>query len=124
MVSTPKKVDLGVDTLIALWYNTNIKQRMENMNKLTNQPTTLRSIVTQYKHDAMAVLMQRTELSSHPDLFNKLYSYYLDHNIMPYGIAKARTGCPYTWIGEQLDHDMLDDKGNLIFQDMPWEVNS
>ena len=37
MVSTPKKVDLGVDTLIALWYNTNIKQRMENMNSATGQ---------------------------------------------------------------------------------------
>ena len=48
------------------------------MNQSTHQPSTLRSIVTQYKHDAMAVLLERSELSKHPDLFNKLYSYYLD----------------------------------------------
>ena len=94
------------------------------MNQSTHQPSTLRSIVTQYKHDAMAVLLERSALSKHPDLFNKLYSYYLDYGIMPYGIAKSRSGCPYSWIGQQLDRDMIDDNGNLIFKDMPWEYDT
>tara|TARA_Y100000296_G_scaffold80226_1_gene105321 strand:- start:228 stop:503 length:276 start_codon:yes stop_codon:yes gene_type:complete len=72
----------------------------------------------------MAVLMGRSELSKHPSLFNELYSYYLDYGIMPYGIAKVRMGCPYSWISDQLAEDMLDDKGKLTFKDLPWETKT
>ena len=92
------------------------------MSQSTHKPSNLRSIVTKYKNDAMAVLMGRSELSKHPSLFNELYSYYLDYGIMPYGVAKARTGCPYTWIEEQLDNDLLDNEGKIDFKAMPWEV--
>ena len=92
------------------------------MSQSTHKPSNLRSIVTKYKNDAMAVLMGRSELSKHPSLFNELYSYYLDYGIMPYGIAKVRMGCPYSWISDQLAEDMLDDKGKLTFKDLPWEI--
>ena len=94
------------------------------MNQSIDQPTTLKSIVLEYRHDTIAVLMSRSELSEHPDLFNKLYSYYLEYGIMPYGIAKVRLGCPYSWISDQLAEDMLDDKGKLTFKDLPWETKT
>ncbi len=94
------------------------------MSQSTHKPSNLRSIVTKYKNDAMAVLMGRSELSKHPSLFNELYSYYLDYGIMPYGIAKVRMGCPYSWISDQLAEDMLDDKGKLTFKDLPWETKT
>lgn len=36
-----------------------------------------------------------------PELFDKLYDYYLDE--MPYGTAKARDGDPYEWIYDKLE---------------------
>lgn len=34
--------------------------------------------------------------------FDDLYEYYLNSGEMPYGVAKARTGDPGTWIYEQV----------------------
>ncbi len=34
--------------------------------------------------------------------FETLFEYYLDNNLMPYGVAKARTGDPYHWIAADL----------------------
>ena len=39
------------------------------------------------------------------DSFEKLFNYFLDTNEMPYGVAKARTGEPDTWILSYL-HDL------------------
>ena len=36
------------------------------------------------------------------DSFEKLFNYFLDTNEMPYGVAKARTGEPDTWILDYL----------------------
>jgi hypothetical protein len=35
--------------------------------------------------------------------YEKLYTYFLDENLMPYGIAKARDGMPDDWILEYLE---------------------
>lgn len=43
------------------------------------------------------------ELIDNPEIFSKLYEYYLPE--MPYGIAKARTGDPDVWIQERLEDD-------------------
>ena len=32
-----------------------------------------------------------------------LYEYFLGNGEMPYGIAKARDGDPYTWISDRLE---------------------
>lgn len=34
-------------------------------------------------------------------LFDKLFDHYCNNGEMPYGVAKARTGDPYTWV---VDH--------------------
>jgi len=44
------------------------------------------------------------ELHECPELYDKLYEYYVDD--MPYGTAKARTGDPYDWILEHVEEDM------------------
>lgn len=41
------------------------------------------------------------------DLYMALFDYYMDQGEIPYGIAKARDGDPYQWIGDRLS-DYLD----------------
>jgi len=41
------------------------------------------------------------DLANHDDLFQALYNYFVFGGEMPYGVAKARFGCPYEWIMEQ-----------------------
>jgi hypothetical protein len=36
------------------------------------------------------------------DQFETLYQFYLSNGEMPYGVAKCRTGDPYSWIDQQL----------------------
>jgi hypothetical protein len=38
-------------------------------------------------------------------LYDELYEYYTSTGEMPYGVAKARTEDPYTWIADKLDAD-------------------
>ena len=40
------------------------------------------------------------------DLYDALYDYYNHHGAMPYGVAKARDGDPYEWIGNRLARDL------------------
>ncbi len=40
------------------------------------------------------------ELSS--QLYDALFSFYMDSGEMPYGVAKAREGDPYNWVADQL----------------------
>ena len=35
--------------------------------------------------------------------YEKLYNYFLDENLMPYGVAKARDGMPDEWILDYLE---------------------
>jgi hypothetical protein len=45
------------------------------------------------------------------DLYDALYDYYHHHGAMPYGVAKARTGDPYEWIGDRFANDIGLDEG-------------
>ena len=36
------------------------------------------------------------------ELFDFLYSYYSSQGEMPYGIMKARDGCPYDWVADKV----------------------
>ena len=47
------------------------------------------------------------------DLYDALYDYYHQHGAMPYGVAKARSGDPYEWVGNRLAQDLGLDE-NLI----------
>ena len=40
-----------------------------------------------------------------PDVFEKVYSHYMDSGEMPYGVAKARDGDPYEWIFNELSRE-------------------
>lgn len=40
-------------------------------------------------------------------LFTKLFDHFCNNGEMPYGVAKARTGDPYEWIGDHM-HEVLE----------------
>jgi hypothetical protein len=72
---------------------------------------TLKHILHTFRRD-IHDFIQHGDLSDH--LYDALYDYY--HDDMPYGVAKARSGDPYEWIGNRLhqdlgDHGMLDEGG-------------
>ena len=49
------------------------------------------------------ILQGKIDLDDQPELYEKLFTYFLDSGEMPYGVAKARTGDPYSWILDELD---------------------
>ena len=64
---------------------------------------TLDHILNRFKHEVRN-FKDTGELDEH--LYEALYDYYLDHGEMPYGVAKARTGDPYSWIADHLDQHL------------------
>lgn len=54
---------------------------------------------------------QGGELDS--DLYEALFDYYSNKGEMPYGIAKARTGDPFSWVSEKLNQHLGLDEGVL-----------
>lgn len=44
------------------------------------------------------------------DYFDELYEYYFLKGDMPYGVAKGRTGDPYTWVADRLE-EVLKEEG-------------
>jgi len=61
---------------------------------------TLEHIVQRFKHETKNFL-NGAELDD--DLYNALYDYYVDNGEMPYGVAKAREGDPYQWVGDHFE---------------------
>ena len=47
------------------------------------------------------------------DLYDALFDYYSHHGAMPYGVAKARTGDPHSWVSDRLAQDLGIDEGVL-----------
>ena len=45
------------------------------------------------------------------DLYDALFDYYSHHGAMPYGVAKARTGDPHSWVSDRLAQDLGIDEG-------------
>ena len=64
---------------------------------------TLEHIVNRFKHEAKTFL-NTGEMSD--KLYDALYDYYVDRGDMPYGIAKAREGDPYTWVAARFEADI------------------
>ena len=64
---------------------------------------TLEHIVNRFKHETKTFL-NTGEMSD--NLYDALYDYYLDRGDMPYGVAKAREGDPYTWIAARFEADI------------------
>ena len=65
--------------------------------------STLEHIIKKFKHETKNFLAGN-DLDS--DLYDALYDYYSDNGEMPYGVAKARDGDPYQWIGDRFADEM------------------
>jgi len=63
----------------------------------------LEHIVTRFKHETKRFL-NGDELDD--DLYNALYDYYVDNGEMPYGVAKAREGDPFQWVGNRFEDEL------------------
>lgn len=61
----------------------------------------LKKILTDNREAWLAYAVDEEELSE--SLYDALYEYFCVAGEMPYGVAKARTGDPYCWIGERMD---------------------
>jgi hypothetical protein len=63
---------------------------------------TIDHILNRFKHE-VGQFEQGNDLDS--DLYDALFDYYSDKGEIPYGIAKARTGDPFSWVSDKLaDH--------------------
>jgi hypothetical protein len=63
---------------------------------------TIDHILNRFKHEVKQ-FEQGHDLDS--DLYEALFDYYSDAGELPYGIAKARTGDPFSWVSDKLaDH--------------------
>lgn len=60
---------------------------------------TIDHILNRFKHE---VKQFEAGHDMDSDLYEALFDYYSDSGDMPYGIAKARTGDPFTWVSDQL----------------------
>ena len=49
-------------------------------------------------------LKQGADIMDFDELYQELFSYYMDSGEMPYGVMKARDGDPYQWVSDELDH--------------------
>ena len=80
------------------------KKVNEGLNlMLDEEGRTLEHIVNRFKHEAKTFL--NTGVMS-DKLYDALYDYYVDRGEMPYGVAKAREGDPYTWVAARFEADI------------------
>jgi hypothetical protein len=70
---------------------------------LDEEGHTLEHIVNRFKHEVKAFLAGDYMAEN---LYDALYDYYLDRGEMPYGVAKAREGDPYTWVSARFEADV------------------
>jgi hypothetical protein len=77
--------------------------KLEESVMLDESSDTLEHIISKHKHEVKKFL-QTNELDDH--LYDALYDYYADCGEMPYGIAKAREGDPYTWVADRFERDV------------------
>ena len=70
---------------------------------LDEEGHTLEHIVNRFKHEVKAFLSGDYMAEN---LYDALYDYYLDRGEMPYGVAKAREGDPYTWVSARFEADI------------------
>lgn len=60
-------------------------------------------VLDRFKHEVKQFRLGN-ELDN--DLYEALFDYYSDTGEMPYGIAKARTGDPFTWVSDRFANDI------------------
>lgn len=72
---------------------------------VTEGGMTIDHIIKRFKHEVKN-FVEDGDLDD--DLYHALFDYYMDTGEMPYGVAKARTGDPYEWIGDTFYRDLTD----------------
>ena len=70
---------------------------------LDEEGRTLEHIVNRFKHETKTFL--NTGVMS-DNLYDELFDYYYSLGEMPYGVAKARDGDPYTWVAARFEADI------------------
>ena len=65
--------------------------------------STLEHIVNKFKYETKKFI-NGEDLDS--DLYEALFDYYSDNGEIPYGVAKARDGDPYTWIENRFEDEL------------------
>ena len=63
----------------------------------------LEHIINKFKHETKNFVAGQ-DLDN--DLYEALYDYYSDNGEMPYGVAKARTGDPFTWVTDKFADEL------------------
>lgn len=61
--------------------------------------------------EEIALVQRGDDIFTNDAVYQRLYAYYTDPSMpsgemMPYGVAKAREGDPYQWIGNQLERTL------------------
>jgi len=65
--------------------------------------STLEHIVNKFKHETKKFI-NGEDLDT--DLYEALFDYYSDNGEIPYGVAKARDGDPFTWIENRFEDEL------------------
>lgn len=82
-----------------------VKDQEFNFESIESGDSELHGIIQKYPSEWKLFKSGNTDLSD-PKLqkfYEEVYEYFLFTGTMPYGVAKARTGDPYDWIGDKLD---------------------
>jgi hypothetical protein len=95
---TPKEKSIAYATA---WKAHNKSEVTESV--VLEAGSTLEHIIKKFKHETKNFLAGQ-DLDS--DLYEALYDYYSDAGEMPYGVAKARDGDPYQWVGDRFADEM------------------
>ena len=109
-----KRGPMGIQRESELEEDNELSELMRLSGRTMNKPkvsesfmleagSTLEHIIKKFKHETKNFLAGN-DLDS--DLYDALYDYYSDNGEMPYGVAKARDGDPYQWIGDRFADEM------------------
>lgn len=79
----------------------NVKSMLPTNEALINESP--EAILAKYPKE-WEQLKQGADIMDFDELYQELFSYYMDSGEMPYGVMKARDGDPYQWVSDELDH--------------------
>ena len=79
----------------------NVKRMLPTNEALTTDSP--EAILAKYPKE-WEQLKQGADIMDFDELYQELFSYFMDSGDMPYGVMKARDGDPYQWISDELDH--------------------
>jgi hypothetical protein len=74
----------------------------EAPGQFSDEASEVEMILKKYP-DEHEKLKQGADIMDFQELYQELFSYYMDSGEMPYGVMKARDGDPYQWINDRLD---------------------